>query len=481
MGRELIREGLVTILSLAILLVAATGWVRQSENVTRREATLRRSSTAFEDVRAEVARSGTERCRVQGKTHDDEDAFYEFACLVLVAAKNVTSEGWDVHILREPTVIPDDPSRSRLVTILDSGNVAELLAAFPGVMAAGGPGGLRDRAARMDRDAARDLLQKMARAYSPEINSFWSGYDKPGADPDQEPMIDWSLEPGVFETIHRANQNAILADAASENAASYWTQVMRPFHEWPDRFLVTLAFLATVTFFILLFGSLFITSEIQGGILRWGAFALSMPTFVVALFLIEQFHIRPVPPNATPVLLRYAAALICTVVASGILFEVVQVFLATTRNELRSSYVAGLRTFGVEAGTRRYPVSTGRRFLEILSYFGSVAMETLLPRKLARVLTTGAGTFSRSGLAPFILRAVTYHDLATVKRRLPYLLDALLLVGILFELNETIAGGLLESARQQSLDGMIELTVGVVLIGLVFRVGGTLLWHRLFR
>lgn len=208
-----------------------------------------------------------------------------------------------------------------------------------------------------------------------------------------------------------------------------------------------------------------------------GTVILTVPTFVAALLFIDCIALF----GGDGTRVSWIGISIVAVVASGVSFELAQVLCSGVQAEMDKPYFSLLRTWQYGSG-QRYSSKRGFawRLRSVLSYLVSTG--------LREVILGQRRSLSRRSIEPFILRAVEYNSIEYLRRRIGYILDALIILGVIFSVNWLpgkyflrALAGIYSAEQSYVVSPFVQGMVIVIFIATSCRVVGLYVRWRLFR
>lgn len=235
--------------------------------------------------------------------------------------------------------------------------------------------------------------------------------------------------------------------------------------------LYTAVFSGLVMGCVLLLVYLLTLAHLQRSAVARLAALLAVPTFAVGALLRRLTG----DVNLNPTV-GYLLALGCAVAASGVAFELFQFFRGLVDRQLDEAHVMALRTLGFrnsdgsDASDRAGPAS-------VLAYVG-VLVRDIGSRRNRQGFSSSPLLARR--LFPFLFRGAENDGLHFLGRRLPSLLDGLIIVGVMFGLSGSVGNYFLDCLVSGDLVPLVQGVTGVLALAFAFKAAGTVIHHRLF-
>ena len=248
----------------------------------------------------------------------------------------------------------------------------------------------------------------------------------------------------------------------------YWSIFM-------SSFLLLISIVATILFVIYLIMHKEI-SQRSKRLINPLLLIFSLPTFVAAMLFRDFFAFDP----SENIVLALLGVWFVGTIASGISFELAQVFSDNVRFESQKSYVVLLRSWGFLPQKERKSIPFISRITSVIIYFVHSIVQ----------IVTQKDSFATTSkeIEPFLLRAAEHNNIEYLRRRVSYIVDALIIVCVFFNLKSSSpAVYFIEMLKNVTKGNVVQVSAEiisgfacVVMLSATFRIIGTLVKGRLF-
>jgi hypothetical protein len=198
---------------------------------------------------------------------------------------------------------------------------------------------------------------------------------------------------------------------------------------------------------------------------------LTIPTFVASAFFYKIFRVNPIDDP----FLTLVGLIVIGTLASGVSFDLVQVFRSSIATEYNKEYVSLLRSWGYKTNN-----SLNRMHVPFIYLY----------QTLAYVFFGKKQKWTNCTLAPLLFRATEYKNIEYFRRKVSLLVDALIVLEIFFSVDIAPAGffqKFLSLLKETGVDASLSLMhslnhgmISVVMLAGFFRLLGTIARWRLF-